>query len=116
MGKHSMTVLLNVATILSGLLFLWYGSSTLFTDDMRGDFERFGLSRYRKMTGGLQVLGALGLLAGLLVRPLLVVSAGCLSLLMLMGVIARLRVRDPWVASAPAVLLLLLNMFVALSA
>ena len=109
-------MLLQVATILSGLLFLWYGASSLFTDGMREDFERFGLSRYRRMTGGLEVLGALGLLVGLLVRPLAALSAAGLALLMLLGVIARVRVRDPWMASAPAICLMLLNLFVALNA
>jgi DoxX-like family len=102
-----------ILTILSGLLFLWYGSSSLFADGMVDDFARFGLSRYRRLTGGLELLGAIGLLASLVVRPLVVVSAGGLALLMLLGVITRVRVRDPWLSVAPALLLMLLNGWLA---
>ncbi len=108
-----MKTILNVATILSGVLFLWYGSSSLLSDAMLDDFERFGLSRYRRLTGGLELLGGLGLLAGLLVRPLAVLSAASLSLMMFFGVVARVRVRDPWNAMVPAVVLMVLNLFVA---
>lgn len=111
-----MNALLDVATILSAVLFLWYGSRSLLTDAMRTDFERFGLSRFRRMTGGLEVFGALGLLIGLGVPMLLTVSAAGLSLLMLFGIIARLRVRDPWTSTAPAFALMLLNLLVAVYA
>ena len=80
---------------------------------MVDDFERFGLSQYRRLTGGLEVLGGVGLLTGLLWTPLLVVSAVGLSVLMLLGVFVRVRVRDPWVQVLPALLLLLLNLFLA---
>lgn len=102
--------------ISSSILFLWYGLSSLYGDGMVDEFARFGLSDYRRVTGGLEVLGAVGLLAGLMVPPLVVVSAAGLSLLMLLGLITRVRVRDPWFEMLPALLLMLLNVFLAVHA
>lgn len=109
-----MKLAFTVSMILSSVSFLWYGIASLANDGMADDFARFGLSRYRRLTGGLEVLGGVGLLAGLLWTPLLVVSAGGLSVLMLLGVFARVRVRDPWVQTLPALLLFLLNLFLAI--
>jgi uncharacterized membrane protein YphA (DoxX/SURF4 family) len=106
----------QVLTILSGLLFLWYGGSTLFANGMADDFERFGLGPYRRLTGGLEMLGALGLFAGLLIRPVIVISAAGLALMMLLGVFTRVRVRDPWSSLAPGILLLILNTWLAVYA
>jgi uncharacterized membrane protein YphA (DoxX/SURF4 family) len=110
-----MTITYYITMISSSVLFLWYGASNLFNNGMVDDFERFGLSRYRRFTGGIEMLGAIGLLAGLLVRPLAVVSAAGLSLLMLLGIIARIRVRDPLVQLMPAVFLMIVNAYLALS-
>ena len=59
---------------------------------------------------------AAGLLLGLRVRPLLVLSAGGLAAMMLGAVVVRLRVRDPLLEAIPALVLLCLNLFIALSA
>ena len=111
-----MSILFYVSILLSSVSFLWYGIAVLVNDGMVDEFARFGLSQYRRMTGGLEVLGGLGLLAGLVWAPLLAVSAAGLSLLMLLGVVTRIRVRDPWMQTLPAIVLLLLNLFVTVYA
>ena len=111
-----MTTAVNVLIVLSSVLFLWYGLTTLFGGGMIDEFARFGLSHYRRATGAFEVLGALGLLGGLVAPWLVVVSAAGLSLMMLLGVVTRIRVRDPWVQAVPAMLLLLLNLFLAVHA
>jgi uncharacterized membrane protein YphA (DoxX/SURF4 family) len=105
-----------VAVLVSAALFLGYGSLCLLSDGMRAEFERFGLSRFRRLTGGLEVLGGVGLLVGLLVPAVLVAASAGLALLMLLGVIARVRVRDPFVELLPAGVLLVANLFILLSA
>lgn len=111
-----MNLTFTVLTVLSSILFLWYGLTTLFSGGMIDDFSRFGLSQYRRMTGGFEVLGALGLLGGLIAPSLIVVSAAGLSLMMLLGVVTRVRVRDPWVQTLPAMVLMLLNLVLAVHA
>lgn len=108
-----MNVVFPLLVVLSGVLFLCYGFTTLLRDGMREEFERFGLSQYRRLTGALEVMGAVGLLCGLLVPPLVVVSAAGLSLMMLLGIVTRIRVRDPWRLAVPATLLMVLNAFLS---
>ena len=106
----------QAARALTIVLFLSYGVYYLRSDAMDAEFERFGLSRLRRVTGGLQILGALGLLAGYLVPALVMMASGGLALLMAFALGARIRVRDPLLESLPAFILLLLNLFILLYA
>jgi uncharacterized membrane protein YphA (DoxX/SURF4 family) len=111
-----MTSAAVAATLLSAALVLVYGFLVLFFDGMRAEFERFGLSRFRRLTGILEVLGGAGLLVGLLVPEVLLVAAGGLTSLMVLGVLTRIRVRDPLLESLPAWGVLALNAFITVSA
>ena len=97
-----MTASYEILRALSLMAFLFYGSACVFAGSMEADFERFGLSHMRVLVGSLELLGALGLLAGYFHAPLVAVASGGLSLLMLFGVATRIRVGDPFVASLPA--------------
>lgn len=55
-----MDALYQAFKALSILLFLYYGLRVLVSNAMVTEFERFGLSRYRKLIGGLEVLGSVG--------------------------------------------------------
>jgi len=98
------------ATALSAALFLYYGLRCLFSNGMVAEFQRFGLSRFRRLTGSLEVLGALGLLAGCFIPGLMIAASGGLALLMVLGVAIRFRLRDSLVETAPALVLMLLNL------
>ena len=100
--------------IMSGLAFIIYGFLCTFSGHMVEEFERYGLSKFRTMTGVLEILGGVGILAGLLYRPLLLFSAGGLTILMLLGVITRIRVSDPIIETVPAFILLFLNGYILL--
>lgn len=109
-----MTLAYHVSTVLSIGLFLYYGFSCLFANGMVAEFARFGLSRFRRLTGSLELLGAIGLIVGYLLPVLQLLSAMGLALLMLLGVATRLRARDSLHETAPAVALLMVNTFIAL--
>jgi uncharacterized membrane protein YphA (DoxX/SURF4 family) len=89
--------------------FIAYGSSLLFSSAMVADFERFGLTRFRVLTGVLEILGGAGVLFGLRWPPLLQFSAAGLCLLMLGGAVVRLRSGDAPFTTVPALLLMLVN-------
>jgi hypothetical protein len=89
--------------------FLFYGPDCLFSSNMKSEFERYGLARFRMLTGALEFAGALGLLAGFYISPLLLLSSAGLAALMLLGVGARLRIHDPLPATIPAFVLFCLN-------
>ena len=105
-----------VAQIVSIVAFAWYGVTCLVTREMVAEFDRYGLARFRTLTGALQLAGSLGLIAGFYSPPLLVLSAGGLSALMLSGIVARARIRDPLVAMLPAFAFFCLNLFITISA
>ncbi len=107
-----MEVTFHGSIVASSLLFLYYGLTCLLSDGMVDEFERFGLARFRTLTGGLEVLGALGLVAGYQVPWVTVVSSAGLSILMLAGVATRLRMRDSLAQTLPALVLLLVNLFI----
>lgn len=102
----------HVANAVSILAFGTYGLLVLFADGMVEEFERFGLSRYRRLTGSLEVLGATGLLVGYLVPTVALAASGGLALLMVLGIATRIRVRDPFRDILPAGVLLAVNVFI----
>ena len=102
----------EVLRALSMLLFFYYGISVLVSDAMVREFEKFGLLRFRRLTGVLEVLGAAGLLVGYLVPALVLVSSGGLALLMVLGVAVRLRAGPPVTDAIPALVMLIINLYV----
>jgi hypothetical protein len=109
-----MTPAYHISTLLSIGLFLGYGATCLFGNGMVAEFERFDMARFRRLTGSLELLGALGLLVGYWIPLLQLFSAVGLAMLMFLGVATRLRVRDSVVQTVPAVVLMLVNGFIAL--
>jgi len=111
-----MNLLYEVAKALSIVLFLYYGTSVLVSDAMAAEFERFGLSRFRRLTGGLEVLGALGLILGYFVSHFDIAASAGLTLLMVAGVIVRFRSGDSLVDALPALVMALINAFIFIHA
>ncbi|MEM6672440.1 MAG: DoxX family protein [Planctomycetota bacterium] len=104
-----MDLALEALRVISIVAFLGYGVACVAGRSMVKEFERFGLARFRVLTGVLEVLGALGLLASYAIPDLLPLAAGGLALLMLLGVLTRIRVRDSLGAMLPAIVLMLAN-------
>jgi len=111
-----MHIAFEVARAVSAVAFLGYGIACLASPRMDAEFKRYGLARFRRLVGALECLGALGLLAGQLNHPVLVLAAGGLTLLMLLAVVTRVRIGDSLVQALPAAVLLILNAFVMVAA
>lgn len=79
---------------------------------MKSEFRRFGLEKFGLLTAVLEIVGALGLLAGFMINAILLISSGGLALLMFFGVLVRLRVKDSLWISLPALLFMGLNTFI----
>jgi hypothetical protein len=81
---------------------------------MKAEFERFQVSRYRVLTGILEILGGLGVMTGHFV-PLIGALAGAgLCVLMAMGVVTRIRVKDSVLQCLPASFFCVLNGLIAI--
>lgn len=71
------------------------------------EFKRYKLARFRELTGQLQLLGATGLLLGLLIPAIGGLAAAGLSLQMACGLGVRIRIKDSWFRCLPAIIYML---------
>jgi len=97
---------------LSALSFLFYGISYFTSQNLKDEFKRYGLEKFGPMTAILEILGATGLLVGLLVPFILSLAAGGLALLMLLGFGVRIKIKDGFWLSLPSFLFMLLNAYI----
>ena len=79
---------------------------------MKNEFKRFGLEKVGTLTAVLELLGAVGLLVGLKIPLILLISAGGLALLMFLGVAVRVKNKDGLWISLPAAFFMLLNFYI----
>jgi hypothetical protein len=74
------------------------------------EFERYRLARFRKITGYLQILGAVGLLVGFTGIPIIGLFASFgLCIQMLLGFGVRLLIRDSLLQCMPSFGFMLIN-------
>lgn len=111
-----MNVLYQACKVISIVLFMYYGLAVLVSSAMVEDFERFGLARFRKLTGVLELIGSLGLILGYFVPQFTVAAAGGLTLMMGVGVVVRLRCGDSLTDALPATVMLLINLYIVVYA
>ena len=79
---------------------------------MKNEFERFKLKKFGLFVIVLEILGALGLLLGLIFTPILLLSSGGLAALMLLGLITRIKSKDSFFVSSPAIAYMILNSYI----
>jgi hypothetical protein len=107
-------MLLKIVIIASAICFLFYGISFLLNSGMKAEFHRYGLDKFRKLIGFLQLLGGAGLLIGFVWQPALIMASGGLSLLMLIGFGIRLKMKDGFWESMPSFIFMLLNLCICI--
>lgn len=108
------TLMFPVLTIFCAISFIGYGVACLTTDHMVREFARYGLPGYRKLTGFLQLLAAVGLIVGFKMPMVGAVAAGGLALQMLVGLGVRLKIRDSLPRCLPALVYLCLSAWICL--
>lgn len=102
-------ILLKVLILISSLSFMSYGIAYFKSPQMKSEFKRFGLEKVGTLTAVLELLGAVGLLVGLKMPLILLISAGGLTILMFLGVVVRIKVKDSLWISLPALFFMILN-------
>ncbi len=98
--------------LISSLSFLAYSISYFISPHMKSEFKRFKLEKLGLVTITLEILGAIGLLVGLLFKPILLISSGGLTTLMLLGLIVRVKLKDSLWISLPAIFYMGLNAYI----
>ena len=99
----------NFLLAFSALSFLFFGVGCLTSPRLELEFIRYGLAKYRNLTGWLQCLGAAGIAAGYFWTPLQLLSTAGLAILMLLGVGVRVKIRDSILQTLPAFCYCVLN-------
>jgi hypothetical protein len=79
---------------------------------MQNEFKRFGLEKFATLTGILELLGGLGMLIGLQIVFIMLISSGGLALLMLLGFVVRIKMKDSFWVSFPSFFFMILNLYV----
>lgn len=93
----------------SAIAFTYYGFRCLRSSEARQEYRRYGISRFRVMNGVLQLLGATGVMVGLVFSPLGAAAALGLAAMMALGLITRVRLGDAPRLMIPAASLCVLN-------
>ena len=104
--------LLVILILISSFSFIGYGIAYFISPGMKIEFKRFGLEKAGALTAILELLGGLGLLAGLKFHNILMISAGGLALLMFLGIAIRIKVKDSFWVILPALFFMLLNAYI----
>ena len=90
-----MSVFFQFLLILNALFFLFYGLQSLNSRRMIAEFRRFGLTEtQRKITGALQLFGVAGLLTGLYIPFVGLLSAAGFTVMMFVAFVVRMRIKD----------------------
>ena len=106
--------LYSILLLFSATSFLFYGINSFTSNFIIQEFLRYGIPQYRKLTGWLQLLGALGIIIGFWINYIQILSTGGLALLMLFGVITRMLIKDSFLKTLPALLYCLLNTYLCI--
>ena len=106
--------LYSILLLFSAASFLFYGINSFTSNFIIQEFLRYGIPQYRKLTGWLQLLGALGIIIGFWINYIQILSTGGLALLMLFGVITRILIKDSFLKTLPALLYCLLNTYLCI--
>ena len=92
----------TLCILLSSLSFFAYVLSYFINPHMKSEFKRFNLEKTGLLIIILQFLGAVGLLVGLEINIILIISSLGLALLMFLGLAVRIKLKDSLWISLPA--------------
>jgi uncharacterized membrane protein YphA (DoxX/SURF4 family) len=102
-------ILSIVLSVFSGISFLFYGVASFRSRRMKSEFERWGYLKHRFTIGTFQILGGLGLLLGLFLPVLLLISSLSLMLMMLVAILVRVGIKDELIKMLPATFYAIIN-------
>lgn len=106
----------TIIQVLLGVVFLGAGGLKLAGVQMQvANFQRYGYSqRFRLVTGAVEVIGAVGMIAGLFVDEIAIAAGAWLAVTMVGAAYTDARHSPPAMVAAPLVLLVLSLLVVVL--
>ena len=104
--------LIEIFEIFSSISFMVYGYLSFYSERMKNEFFRWGISKFRVIVGISQFAGGIGLLIGFSIPFFTLISSIGLTTLMLIGFILRIYVKDGLIKSLPALFYLIINLLI----
>jgi hypothetical protein len=106
--------LLTALVIFSSASFFAYGFMYFTSSKTKDEFIRYGMEKHGLSVAVLQIIGASGMLVGLISDFILLTSSLGFVLMMFFGIAVRIKIKDPYSAMLPALFFLLLNLYIAI--
>ena len=103
---------LTIVTVFTAISFIVYGYSSFISRRMKSEYARWGYNNQRKLVGSLQLLGGLGLLIGLKIDILLILTSFCFIMMMTAAILIRIKIKDNIVDVLPAISYLFLSIMI----
>lgn len=103
---------LTLVILFSATSFIIYGYSSFISRRMKKEYARWGYNDQRKTVGFLQLFAGFGLLLGLKLNILLIVTSFCIILMMMMAIFIRIKIKDTIVDTLPAITFLFLSILI----
>ena len=92
-----------ILSFFSGISFVFYGIASFRSKRMIAEYDRWGYLKYRHSIGSLQFLGGLGLILGLFLPSVILVSSFGLTAMMMVAVLVRIKIKDDLFKMFPAI-------------
>tara|TARA_B100001175_G_scaffold231102_1_gene197645 strand:+ start:55 stop:387 length:333 start_codon:yes stop_codon:yes gene_type:complete len=102
----------SIVIAFTALSFIAYGINSFISIRMVSEFKRWGLEKSRKLIGVCQLITGIGLLIGLQINLILIISSLFLIIMMLSAVYVRIRIKDNISDILPAIAYLLLGIII----
>lgn len=102
--------------LISAISFFGYGLACFLSTHIQREFNRYRLGSQRALVGALQLVAAIGLVAGLDQPWSGRAASGVLALMMLVAVAVRISIKDTLLQTTPALFYLVLNIYLCWAA
>ena len=101
-----------IIIIFTAISFIAYGINSYISNRMILEFKRWGLEKRRKEIGFFQLACGLGILIGLKLNSILIVSSVILIIMMLVAIYVRIKIKDNIYEIIPALTYLILGIII----
>ena len=102
----------NIIIVFTAISFIIYGVNSFISDKMILEFERWGLGKRRKEIGSFQLACGVGMLIGLKLNFIMMISSVILIIMMLVAVYVRVKIKDNISEILPALAFLILALII----
>tara|TARA_Y100000766_G_scaffold76452_1_gene64778 strand:+ start:258 stop:593 length:336 start_codon:yes stop_codon:yes gene_type:complete len=102
----------NIIIVFTAISFIIYGVNSFISNKMILEFERWGLGKRRKEIGSFQLACGVGMLIGLKLNFILMISSVILIIMMLVAVYVRVKIKDNISEILPALAYLILALII----